>query len=243
MAFCAGGGIMDEYRRLALYYAPPSGSTLARLGSAWLGWDAEVGRVLRQPDLPGLPLAPAEIAATPGRYGFHGTLKAPFRLAPGTGAAALDEAVADLAARTAPFSLPRLRLAALGDFLALTPEAPCPRLDALAAACVTELDGFRAPTPAPERDRRAAGLDPEEIALLDRWGYPHVLERFRFHMTLTGALAPADRAAVAEALARHFAPALDEPQRFDDVCLFGETEDGRFRVVRRHPLGGERWSG
>ena len=36
-----------------------------------------------------------------------------------------------------------------------------------------------------------SGLTDRQEALLTQWGYPYVMEEFRFHITLTGALDPA----------------------------------------------------
>src|SRR6056297_1726408 len=71
-------GEFMTYSRFAIYYLPPAGP-LAEFGARWLGWDVENGRALRQPDLPGLE----GITKAPRKYGFHGTLKPPFRLAQG----------------------------------------------------------------------------------------------------------------------------------------------------------------
>jgi putative phosphonate metabolism protein len=229
--------VAEEIRRYAVYYAPEPGSALARFGAAWLGRDAETGRPAGPLEPPGLPRPAAELTGPPRRYGFHGTLKAPFRLAEGAAPARLTAALAGLARETPAFTLPRLELRALGDFLALVPSAPCPPLGALAAACVTRLDGFRAPMPPVEHARRAAGLGPVEAAHLARWGYPFVLDAFRFHLTLSGPLPPEERAATATALAPVLAPILAEDQPFRDMCLFGEGPDGRFRILERHPLG------
>ena len=192
---------MDGCSRFAVYFAPPEDSALGRFGADWLGWDAATGRARAGPELPGLPRPRAELTEVPRRYGFHATLKAPFRLADGRDAAGLDAALAALAAGRAAFELPRLALTALGAFLALAPAAASAPLAGIAAACVTELDGFRAPLTEADIARRAAGLDGVEAAHLRRWGYPYVLDRFRFHLTLTGPLAPADRAAAESALA------------------------------------------
>jgi putative phosphonate metabolism protein len=223
--------------RYAVYWAPEPGTALARFGAAWLGWDAERGSPLPHPALPGLPRPVEEITAQPRRYGFHATLKAPFRLAAGMEAGTLAAAVADLAREVAPFTLPPLRLAPLGRYLALVPSAPCPALDAAAAACVTRLDGFRAPMPAAERARRAPGLTPAEAAHLDAWGYPYVLDTFRFHLTLAGPLDPETQAGTAAALAPVLAPILEERHPFRSLCLFGEDAAGPFRILHRMPLG------
>lgn len=236
---------MSDYRRYAVYWAPKRGSALARFGTEWLGWDAEEGMARPHPEVPGLP-APAEVLTrAPRRYGFHATLKAPFRLRDGQSAETLAGAVAALAAAQAPFHLPELEIAALGPFLALVPSASCPPLDRLAAACVTELDGFRAPMEPDERERRAAGLGTVERAMLDRWGYPFVLDRFRFHLTLTGPLDDETRGQTAAALLPVLTPILARGQRISEICLFGEPETGPFRLLLRFPLGqmAVNWSG
>src|SRR5690606_7201831 len=106
---------MDMIKRYADYYAPPEGAFASR-ASAWLRWDAVAGQPLDPPDL---SLPAAEITRDPRKYGFHGTLKPPFRLAEGQDADALQRALAGLAGRLAPVTLPGLRLASLGGFLAL----------------------------------------------------------------------------------------------------------------------------
>lgn len=227
------------WRRYAVYYAPRPWTALARFGAAWLGRDAESGAPAADAAWGG-PLADRRaFTAGAARYGFHATLKAPFRLAPGEDAAGLDAAVRTLAAAAPAFPLPELRLEPLGPFLALTLGAPCAPLDALAAACVAELDRFRAPPSAEELDRRrAAGLSAAQDAHLRRWGYPFVFDAFRFHLTLTDRLPPERQEAVAAALAPALAPALAEAARVEDLCLFGEGRDGLFQVVARHPLAG-----
>jgi hypothetical protein len=75
-------------------------------------------------------------------------------------------------------------------------------------------------------------------ANLARWGYPWVFDRFRFHMTLTGALPPAEAAAVLAALGPTLAPLLAQPVPVGAICHFAEGADGRFRVLGRYPLSG-----
>lgn len=229
---------MSERRRHAIYFAPEPGA-LARFGAGWLGWDAEAGVEAERPAMlpAGLAARRAEITAEPRRYGFHGTLKAPFALAGEATVAALDEALAALAAGRAGFGL-AMRVATIGRFVALVPAGGEEAIAALAAACVTGLDGFRAPpSDAEMARRRAAGLDAAAEALLVRWGYPYVLERFRFHMTLTGPLEAGEREGVRGALAATMAPLLGEPMAVGSVCRFSEGADGRFRLVRRFRLG------
>lgn len=229
---------MTGYERYAIYYAPPPGP-LAGFGAAWLGWDAAAGRTVAHPEVAGLPRPVAELTATPRKYGFHGTVKPPFRLAPGRTVEALHAAAAGLAAGLAPVTLDGLGLHRIGGFVALTPEGDTAGLARLAAAAVEGLDAFRAPAPAAETDRRrAAGLSPRQEELLARWGYPYVMEEFRFHLTLTGNLPAAEAGAVATALAPVLAPILPRPFTIDGLCLFGEAADGRFHLLHRYTLSG-----
>lgn len=229
---------MTGYERYAIYYAPPPGA-LADFAAAWLGWDAAMAREVAHPWVPDLPRDVADLTATPRKYGFHGTVKPPFRLTEGPDGAALHRAVAALAARLAPVALDGLTLHRLGGFLALMPEGDAAALAALAAEVVTGLDAFRAPPDAAEIARRRPDrLSPRQRAMLNRWGYPYVLEEFRFHLTLTGDLPPEDARQVETCLAPLVAPLLPRPLVVDQLCLFGQAADGRFRILHRYTLSG-----
>lgn len=222
-------------KRHAIYYAPPEGG-FAAAAAAWLGWDAVGACAVEQPLLPGIDLA--ALTAEPRRYGFHGTLKPPFRLAPGQSRGALEAALAAFAATRAPVEAGPLAVTGLGDFLALAPGEPLADLDLLAGAVVEAFEPFRAAlTEAEIARRRPERLTGRQRALLAHYGYPFVMDEFRFHLTLTGALAtPAP--AVAEAAKDWFAPWVGTRFCVADICLFGEDEAGRFRLLSRHALTG-----
>ncbi len=228
--------------RYALYAAPPAGDTLHNLAARWLGWDAESG-IDHAPALPGFdPAEQATLTAEPRLYGFHGTLKPPFRLAPGQDIAALDQALTDFAVRRPAIVAPPLQVTQLGAFLALRPAMPCAVLDELAADCVQHFDGFRAPLNDTElAKRRAAGLSARQETYLAAWGYPYVLEEFRLHFTLTGRIADAvQRTRIAAQLTQLFAPALAPEFRLEDICLFEQPLPGApFRLRRRYRLAAE----
>jgi len=233
---------MEEIIRYAVYFAPRPGA-FADQAAAWLGWDAAAGAPVAQAAVAGLPVALAEITADPARYGFHGTLRAPFRAAEGVSRAEVAEAVANLAARLAPVVCEGLRLEDLAGFLALTPEGCGADLLELAARVVEGTDHLRAPLTAAEvARRRPEALTRRQRALLDAWGYPYVMEEFRFHLTLTGRLtgrlAEGLAGPVAVALEAAFGPLLPRPFIIEDLCLFGEDAAGRFRVLHRYPLIG-----
>ena len=227
---------MDEFKRFAVYVVPEGG--LYRLGSDWLGWDTVAGEAVMHPLVEGLPAPVQDLTATPRKYGFHGTMKPPFRLAEGKDHERLRAAVERMAAKLSPVTCPGLAVRALRGFVALVPGGPAGALGKLADRVVEELDGYRAPlTDAELERRRAAGLSARQDGYLTRWGYPYVMEEFHFHLTLTGKLPDADAVRVAEALGEHFAPVLEDPYRIGSLCIAGEGADGRFRVTDRVPLG------
>lgn len=229
--------------RHALYFTPPPGSALDRFGAAAIGYDAATGEDVRPLALPGIdPARLHALTADPRRYGFHATLKAPFRLEEGREAAGLAAALKAFAAATPPVAIGRLVPRALGRFIALVPAESSTGLQLLAAECVAAFEAFRAPMSPDERAKRlAAPLSARHLALLDRWGYPYVFEAFRFHMTLTGAIPDeAERAAMLAALRQAHAPLADEPVTIDAVSLLRQdAPDARFRLVARVPLRGD----
>lgn len=225
------------FTRYAIYFAPPHGADWSRFGASWLGWDMETGEALPHPEVEGLDVA--AITATPRKYGLHATMKPPMRLAEGYTQADLETACAALAATRAPVTLDGLQLTRLGRFLALRPVGDESALNALAAACVRDLDPFRAPAPEAElARRRAAGLSPAQDQNLVTWGYPYVLDQFRFHITLTGKLPKPDLPDVEEALQAHMNPLLPTPFVINDLALMGEDTEGRFHLIHRYALTG-----
>jgi putative phosphonate metabolism protein len=229
---------MTEFHRYAIYWAPEPGD-LADLTAAWLGWDAATGRRLPHPQLAGLPRSAAELTDTPRKYGCHGTIKPPFRLAPGQTADGLHRATAGLCATLAPVTLAGLSLHRLGGFVALTPEGDQGELAGLAARVVETLDPFRAAPDAAEIARRKPEqLTDRQREHLARWGYPYVMEDFLFHVTLTGDLTEAEAAEVAKVLDPVLHPVLPRPFHMGSLCLFGQAEDGMFRLLHRYRLSG-----
>lgn len=225
--------------RYALYYAPAVGSAWWRFGAGWLGRDELLDAPLPQPQLPGLAADTlARLTAEPRRYGFHATLVAPFRLRRGVTEDAVLRRADAVAGMLRPVPLPDLAPGLLSDFVALRPAVRNPPLDALATKCVLELDGLRAPLTDDELARRAPQrLDDMGRRLLARYGYPYVLGRFRFHMTLSGTV----DAAMADRLVRAAEPLVrqlheTEPLRVDRLCVFRELAPGA-PFVRIHEAG------
>jgi putative phosphonate metabolism protein len=230
--------------RVAIYAAPgalatdASGGALRQRAESWLGRSAT--------GAPVEPAAPAgwtraevdAITVDARRYGFHATLKAPFRLAEGRSLDALEREVAAFAAARPPIELPELRLARIGSFFALVPGAPAEPLSALAAELVRGFDGFRAaPTEVELARRNPSGMTARQRELFEQWGYPYVLDEFRFHLTLTDRIAPERQAEVERVLADWFARGLARSIRLDCIALFTESEPGApFELHSTHPL-------
>src|SRR5260221_11226100 len=227
--------------RYAIYFSPDRESALGVFGREWLGYDAERGETVEQSGLATLSgQRLAEITAEPRRYGFHATLKPPFALAEGPGVDELSAAIEAFAAQHHSVLAPPLTLASLSGFWALVSSRPCGTVDRLAEDCVRWFDAFRAPPSIDELTRRRrAGLSEAQDALLERWGYPYVMEAFRFHLTLTQRLHPAEGARPPGGFTSMVAPLCREARHIDAIGLFHQpTPQANFRLVRRYRLAG-----
>ncbi len=226
--------------RQAIYFAPAADTPIHAFGSSWLGRDAYTGEALPQPAVDGIAADRLHaITASPRRYGFHGTLKAPFRLADGTTAYDLHHAVRTFAATQPAFAV-RLQLTSLRGYLAFTARPPTGALDDFAAACVRAFEPFRAPLAADELARRLPKLKTErQRQHLERWGYPYVMEDFEFHMTLTERLFGTEHDRVLATLQERTASVAALPLQVDRLAVFEEPAPGAaFRLEANYPLAG-----
>jgi hypothetical protein len=209
--------------RVAVYYAPSPDDPLA---AAAANWFAEPAR--------------ASITEDARRYGFHATLKPPFRLRDGASWADVLAAAGELARGVKAFPMPPLAVADTHGFLALRETEPSPALQALADAAIAELDHLRAaPTPAEIARRRPERLAPAERRMLERWGYPYCFATWFFHMTLSMRLDAAGHARWRPEADAHFAEAIAAPRVVDAIALFVEPSPGAaFTEAARIPLRG-----
>ncbi|HYD78986.1 MAG TPA: DUF1045 domain-containing protein [Paucimonas sp.] len=221
--------------RYALYFAPRSDSPWWKAGCLWLGRDPISGAELQQPEVPGLPrLLLAKLTSDARRYGFHATLKAPFRLQSGFTEAHLLAMAEAFCAAQRPLYVPDVEIGMVGrsaPVLALRAAGDTRPIDDLAQRCVHYFDLLRAaPTADEQRKYRARGLNAREEELLQRWGYPYTEECFRFHLSLSDSLAElgAEPIAALQAAAKeHFAHAhATEPLGIDGLTIFREVERG-----------------
>jgi len=230
---------MTTFPRYAIYYVAAAGGDLDRFGPQLLGYDALSGTDLPFPDEV-MKTVPdwRELTRDPRTYGFHATLKAPLPLAHGKTEAGLLGAC-EVFART-PRSIPVITpvVDSISGFIAVVPAEPPAELERLAADCVRDFDGFRAPLSPEDRARRnPEALTARQRDYLDRWGYPYVLEEFRFHMTLTGRLEADRRPPVLTMLHDRFA-ALDlRTLMIDRIALCRQdAADSRFRILSEFAL-------
>lgn len=226
--------------RYAIYFTPGPDDALTRIAANWLGRDPFTDATQEAP-VTG-ELSATEIAfhtAAARRYGFHATLKAPFRLADGESEASLDQALAAYAATLEPVVLPRLVVGQIDGFFALVPGETSPALNRFAGDIVAAFDRFRAPMSEAEIERRNPdAMSQTEFRNLCQWGYPYVFDTFRFHMTLTGRVSGNDSVRLRTTIDETFGKELDRPFAVDGLALFVEREPGApFMVHSYHALG------
>ena len=232
-------GAMASFPRYAIYYVAPPGSDLDRLGASLLGYDAFSGNDLPFPD--GISQSVPdwrEVTRDPRKYGFHATLKAPLALASGKTEAGLLAACETFAGT--PRAIPAIRpvVDSISGFIAVVPGEPSAELTRLAADCVREFDSFRTPlTPEDRARRNPSALTPRQCEYLDRFGYPYVLEDFRFHMTLTGRLDAERRRPVLAMLRDRFSTLGLQTLDIDRIAVCRQdAADSQFRILGQFVL-------
>ena len=223
--------------RYAIYYAPEPGSPLDAFGRSWF-----------DPKGNGTPLAAARLTAQrvaelsegSRRYGFHGTLKPPFELNPATTLDSLLNAARIFARTLAPIEIPPLELAIIGKFIALTPTTQSAALEKLSAACVRAFEAFRVPlTEEQLGNYKQNRLTVHQEQMLEHWGYPYVMEEFRFHISVTDRIDdPTERDDVMTALETLAASVLKKPIVVRELTVFGQAGvDQPMVAIERIPFG------
>lgn len=225
---------MTGLPRYAVYFAAGADHALSRFGAELLGYDAYTDDEISFPQ-DALHVAPdwRDITADPRKYGFHGTLKAPMALAPGKTEAELVAACTTFAEKARPMPVIQPVVDTISGFIAVIPAEPVGALQQLAADCVRDFDSFRPALTAEDRTRRKPEkLTERQRDYLDRWGYPYVMEEFRFHMTLTGRLGAERRGPILEMLRGRFATLDLETLTIDRIALFRQEDAAsRFRII------------
>ena len=208
--------------RYAIYFAPANDSPWWQAGCRWLGRDPEQR-------ISGLE-STTPLRDSARRYGFHATLKAPFRLAAGCDETRLLDCASVFASHQTAQQVPLPAVRLLGNFLALQAGSPIPQISTLAQDCVQHFEVLRAAPSTAELARRgSAALTARQQVLLQQWGYPYTEEEFRFHMTLSDNLTDTDPAVVqtmTENAEAAFAQAMTVPLVIDGIAIFREEGSG-----------------
>jgi hypothetical protein len=216
--------------RIALYYAPPATSDWWRAGCEWLGRDPETNTKSAT--------AAATLTHTPRRYGWHGTLVAPFRLREGVTFQDMLTAARAWAHSQTRFDMP-VAPVEMGHFVALqaVDHQDAERVRVLAESALRALDSSRARPSREENEKRVTpGMNARQLALLHEWGYPYVLDEFRFHMTLSSSL---DSAALRRGIIEDWSARCNAlgALPYHGAALFVEPEAGApFELVERLPF-------
>ena len=226
--------------RYAIFFTPAAGDPLTLAAASWLGRSVYSGESVSHPNLRGIALDDIAFhTAIPRRLGFHAVLRAPFRLHDETSEQGLLRTLMHYSGQIEPFDLPPLQIGRIGDCLGLYPQTPSDAMAMIAASIVLLTEPFRAPLTEAEIERRDPhGLSAAQLSNLHRWGDPHAMDEFRFHMPLTGSLRGADVGRFERVLLHHFAPVLGAPVPVRNLALFVEREAGApFVVHSLHPMG------
>ena len=220
-----------NFSRYAIYYIPDL--PLFQIGSDWLGWNSITGQETT------LSADHHRITDRPRKYGFHATVKPPFSLVSNSTQSDLQDAFHAFCASVSPATGGTLKISRLGRFLTMTQDVQSTEVTELAASTVSHFDKFRAPLSDQDiAKRRQRRLTPKQDALMLLWGYPYVMQEFKFHMTLTGPLQNDELDAIEHDANTWFREFLGQPLKIASLALLGEDSDsGRFHVVDKLSLG------
>ena len=228
-------------KRYAIYFAPPRETALWSFGNSWLGRDVETGEELRRPAINSLEDVDIdELTSSPRLYGFHATIKPPFRLANPFDLRDLIKSLEEFAAARNSFVCSLSAPSEIGNFIAFALDYASAEMDNLASEAVELFDLYRSPLTDEElTKRRSVSLTFRQEENLQNWGYPYVKEDFRFHMTLTNALQTVGlRSRVKEALsdAAQIAGVIG-PIKISGLALYEQPGLGMpFKLLCRFPF-------
>lgn len=224
--------MLKQFERYAVYWVPLRPDDLATFGTSWTGWCAERGE-LRPRDVTAQVADNIDDATRKlSLHGFHGVLKAPFRLRDGHSLWAVERALEAAAEALVAMPMPALELAVTGAQVALVPARPCAAL-AAALARIEEALAPLAAAPAAQAGRRnAAAANGEQ-----RLSQLPASAAHRFHLPFTDRLDIAEAFRIRDRLAPLLAPMLAAPRSIEDLALMGDPGEGRpLRVLQRFDL-------
>ncbi|MEM1038719.1 MAG: DUF1045 domain-containing protein [Pseudomonadota bacterium] len=225
--------------RYAVYFTPAQDHPLTRDAETWLGRSAWRNEDVSRTTLDGTTEELQErFTRSARKYGFHATMKAPFRLAEGLDEKDLRDACAHFALDHAPTEIAEVIAKPIGSFSALVPAQQSDALRNVAAAAVEHFEPFRAPLSDVEMERRLSSpLTAAQKDLLTHWGYPYVFDEFRFHLTLGGGVSADEHANLGRVIEQHFANHIGRPLDVDRIALFRQDHaDAPFHILADYPF-------
>ena len=236
---------MTNYKRVAIYFLPKKNSSLENFGKNLLGRDInkkkKISLTRRQKYFINRGFTYfdelKDYCEQPAKYGFHATLKAPFRLKRNVKTKNFYDVISHIAAQHSRFKIKGLKIVYSKKFTFITSRKEIKSLINLENDLVKHLDTFRAELNKTEiKKRNPDSLTFKQNKYLKEWGYPFVLDQFKFHMTLmnqnNNKLSNKQKLEL-EKLIYKISNNLVE---FNEISLLGENKKGYFEEIKRFKL-------
>lgn len=236
---------MTNYKRVAIYFLPKKNSSLENFGKNLLGRDINKKRKIsltrRQKYFINRRFTYfdelKDYCEKPAKYGFHATLKAPFRLKRNVKTKDFYDVISHIAAQHSRFKIKGLKIVYRKKFTFITSRKEIKSLINLENDLVKHLDTFRAELNKTEiKKRNPDSLTFKQNKYLKEWGYPFVLDQFKFHMTLmnqnNNKLSNKQKLELEKLIYKISNNLLE----FNEISLLGENKNGYFEEIKRFKL-------
>ena len=236
---------MTNYKRVAIYFLPKKNSSLENFGKNLLGRDInkkkKISLTRRQKYFISRGFTffdeLKDYCEQPAKYGFHATLKAPFRLKRNVKTKNFYDVISHIAAQHSRFKIKGLKIVYSKKFTFITSRKPNKLLRNLENDLVKHLDTFRAELNKTEIKKRIPdSLTFKQNKYLKEWGYPFVFDQFKFHMTLmnqnNNKLSNKQKLELEKLIYKISNNVIE----FNEISLLGENKNGHFEEIKRFKL-------
>ena len=236
---------MTNYKRVAIYFLPKKNSSLENFGKNLLGRDInkkkKISLTRRQKYFINRGFTYfdelKDYCEQPAKYGFHATLKAPFRLKRNVKTKNFYDVISHIAAQHSRFKIKGLKIVYSKKFTFITSRKPNKLLINLENDLVKHLDTFRAELNKTEIKKRIPdSLTFKQNKYLKEWGYPFVFDQFKFHMTLmnqnNNKLSNKQKLELEKLIYKTSNNVIE----FNEISLLGENKNGYFEEIKRFKL-------
>jgi hypothetical protein len=236
---------MTNYKRVAIYFLPKKNSSLENFGKNLLGRDInkkkKISLTRRQKYFINRGFTYfdelKDYCEQPAKYGFHATLKAPFRLKRNVKTKNFYDVISHIAAQHSRFKIKGLKIVYSKKFTFITSRKPNKLLINLESDLVKHLDTFRAELNKTEIKKRIPdSLTFKQNKYLKEWGYPFVFDQFKFHMTLmnqnNNKLSNKQKLELEKLIYKISNNVIE----FNEISLLGENKNGHFEEIKRFKL-------